>query len=226
MTIKRIAIGLGKHPKKLATPIGPHKKDESFALVYVIRDLLKFADNSRETKKILREENVIVNGKIRKDENFGIGIMDVISFPKINKHYLVIPSTTKSKKLALKEINEDEAKIKLAKVIKKTIVKDGKLQISTNDGYTFLSDNKEINTKDTVIFDISTKKRTINGILKFKEGATALITHGRNKGNVGKITHIENGTKNSPSTTTVGGITTLTEYVCVIGEEEPLIQIK
>ncbi|PKP59370.1 MAG: hypothetical protein CVT88_05665 [Candidatus Altiarchaeales archaeon HGW-Altiarchaeales-1] len=229
MTIKRIAVGLGKYPKKLVTPRGPHKKYESYALTYVIRDLLKFADNSRETDKILREGNVVVDGRVIKDGNFGIGLMDVLSFPKINKHYLMMPSTTKSKNLSPKEISEDGAKIKLAKVTEKQVIKDGKIQISTGDGYIFSvnkDENKGINTKDTIVFDISAKKRAVREILKFKEGAAVLITQGRNKGNTGKITRIDKGTKDILSTTKVGDIKTSTDYVLVIGKEEPLIQTK
>jgi len=231
MTIKRIAVGLGKYPKKLATPRGPHEKNESYALTYVIRDLLKFADNARETNKILREGNVVVDGRVIKDGNFGIGLMDVISFPKINKHYIVMPSTIRAKKLSLKEISEADAKIKLAKVIHKQLIKGGKIQISTDDGYTFSVNKDEnntnnINTKDTIVFDISTKKRAVKEILKFKEGATALITKGRNKGNEGKIVSINKGTKDILSTTKVGNIETSTDYVLVIGEETPLIQTK
>lgn len=225
MTIKRIAVGLEKYPRKLVTPRGPHKTQESYALTYVIRDLLKFADNSKEADKILREGNVVVNGKIRKDGHFGIGLMDVISFPKINKHYLVLPSTIKSRNLVLKEINKEGAKIKLGRVIRKVKVKGGKIQITTDDGYTFINNENNINTKDTIVFDISTEKRTIKEILKFKEGMTALIIYGKNKGKTGKIISIKKGTKDTPSTTKVGDIETSTDYVFIIGGETPLISV-
>lgn len=230
MHTKRISIGLGKYPKKISTPRGPHKKNESYALTYIIRDMMKFADNSREVNKILREGNVFVNGMMVKDGNFGIGLMDVISFLKIDRHYRVIPSTIKSKNLLLKEISKEEAKFKLANVIGKSIIKDNKIQISTDDGYTFLinkdvAEEKMINTKDTIVFDISTKNRTIREILKFREGAIALITKGKNKGKEGKIVNITKGTKNISSLTKVGDIETLTDYVLVIGKETPLIEV-
>jgi len=190
---------------------------------------LKFADNSREVNKILREGNVFVDGRIIKDGNFGIGIMDVLSFPKMNKYYRVVPSTIKSRNLLLKETSEEEAKSKLAKVTGKHVVKGNKIHISTGDGYSFLvnkdNDNAKINTNDTVVFDISAKKKVIKKILKFKEGASALITNGRNKGKEGKIVNITKGTKNIPPLTKVGDIETSTDYVLVIGEEKPLIQI-
>lgn len=138
-----------------------------------------------------------------------------------------MPSTIKSKDIFLKEINEEGAKIKLAKVTEKQIIKDGKIQISTSDGYVFFvnKDENNINTKDTIVFDISAKKRTVREILKFKEGAAVLITHGRNKGNGGKITFINKGTKDILSTTKVGDIETSTDYIFVIGEETPLISV-
>jgi len=228
--MKRISAGLTKHPKYLTVPRGAHKKDESLPLNYVIRDMLKLADNNREVKKILREGNIIVNGKIRKDEKFGIGINDVISIPKIRKYYRVLPSTVPSRRFELCEISEEEAKFKLAKVIRKQMVKGAKLQIGTEGGYTFLfdkvDDGKNINTKDTLVLDISTPKARIEKILKFKEGAFALITKGRNKGMYGKIVSITKGDRNIPSLTKVGNIETLTEYVTVIGEETPLIKIE
>ncbi len=229
MHTKRTSVGLGKYPRNLSTPRGPQKKDESFPLTYVIRDMLKFADNSREVNKILREGNVFVDGRIIKDGNFGIGIMDVLSFPKMNKYYRVVPSTIKSRNLLLKETSEEEAKSKLAKVTGKHVVKGNKIHISTGDGYSFLvnkdNDNAKINTNDTVVFDISAKKKVIKKILKFKEGASALITNGRNKGKEGQIVNIAKGTRNIPPLTKVGDIETSTDYVLVIGEEKPLIQI-
>jgi len=56
MTIKRIAVGLGKYPRKLVTPRGPHKKHESYSLTYIIRDLLKFADNREKQIKFCGKE--------------------------------------------------------------------------------------------------------------------------------------------------------------------------
>ncbi|MFN3527659.1 MAG: 30S ribosomal protein S4e, partial [Candidatus Altarchaeaceae archaeon] len=212
-----------------AVPRSGHKKDKSFPLLYIVRDILKFANNSKEVKAILRNNNVLVDGKVRKDTNFGVGLMDVIAFPKIEKYYRVLPS--KTKKLQLKEISKEEAKIKLAKIIRKKMIKHGNLQITTHDGYTFLikKEDKEnfnkFNTKDVIVFDITDKKRKIIDVLKFEINKIAMIVEGKNATYVGNIKEIKKGTQLTRSTTKVGDIETDTDYVFVIGNEKPLIQV-
>lgn len=225
--MKRISHGFGKHPKFIATPHSAHKKDESFPLVYILRDVLKLANNSKECRKILRNKEIFVDGKPRTDLNFGVGLMDVIAIPKIEKYYRVWPS--KTKKLELKEITKDKVKIKLAKVINKKMVNKGNLQINTHDGYSFLikptdKENwKKFNTKDTIVFDISDKKRKILDVLKFDINKKALVVKGKNATYIGTIKEIKKGTKDIKSTTKVGDIETKTDYVFVIGNEESLI---
>jgi len=231
MSMKRISHGFGKHPKFISVPYSAHKKDESLPLVYVLREILKLANNSREVRKILRNKEVLVDGKARTDTNFGIGVMDVIAIPKIEKYYRAMPS--KTKKLALKEISKEESKIKLAKVINKKMVKGGNLQITTHDGYTFLvkkdENNKDwtkkFNTKDVIVFDISDKKRKIIDVLKYDINKIALIIKGKNITYVNTIKEIKKGTKETISTTKVGDVETNSDYVFVVGNEKPLISI-
>jgi small subunit ribosomal protein S4e len=88
------------------TRSGPHPLNKSIPLQIIIRDMLGYAKTYRETKKILTEGNVLIDGVVRTDERFPIGLMDVIEIKKIDKFYRVLPHP--SKELILHEIGEEE----------------------------------------------------------------------------------------------------------------------
>jgi Ribosomal protein S4E len=87
---------MGRHQKRIAAPRswkierktaywtvkprpGPHPGNRSIPLLLIVRDMLKLADNSKEAKRILNEGNVTVDGKVRKDHKFPVGIFDLLS---------------------------------------------------------------------------------------------------------------------------------------------------
>src|SRR3989344_3893102 len=56
----------------------------------IIKDLLGLAKTTREVKSILNVQEVLVDNKRRKERRYILGFMDVLSFPKIDKHYRMI----------------------------------------------------------------------------------------------------------------------------------------
>ena len=69
---------------------GPHPIEKSVPLGLIIRDYLELADTLKETKRIISNGEILVDGTIRKDYKFPCGLMDVISFPKLKKDYRVL----------------------------------------------------------------------------------------------------------------------------------------
>jgi len=63
---------------------GPHKLRECIPLNLVVKNKLKLALNSREAKLIIaaKDGNFAVDGKVRKDFKYPVGIMDVITILK------------------------------------------------------------------------------------------------------------------------------------------------
>ena len=89
---------MGKHQKRISVPKswqiskksrkwitstrpGPHSKDQSVPLAVVLRDMLGIVDNRAEAKRVLSEGKVLVDGVVRKDVRFPVGIMDIITIP-------------------------------------------------------------------------------------------------------------------------------------------------
>jgi len=221
MHTKRIAVGYGKENKWVATPNpGAHTRKESIPLILVVRDILGYADTSREAKKIIHDGLVSVDKKVRRDHKYGVGLMDVIEIPLISKHYRMIPG---KKGLEMKEIDEKESSIKPCRVIGKTKVKGGKIQLILHDGGALLSDKDEYKTNDTIV--IKLPERKMSEAIRFEKGNLALIYKGRHKGMSGKIKDVILATATRKSVTTLEDMQTLTEYSFIIGSDKPVIKI-
>lgn len=219
MHTKRITVlyGHGKKPTYITTARGPHKVRESIPLMYLVRDMFKLADNSKEAKKIINSGDILVDGKVIKDYCYGVGLMDVISIPKIEKHYRILCG----KKLNVQEISKEDSNFKLCKVTGKLMERKARLQINMHDGYSMFSKESDYKLNDTIVFEIPGRKVVKH--IKFEKGKTGLVTKGNNMGKVGVIDNIREGTALKDSLAKVGDIETASKYVFVVGEEKSMI---
>jgi small subunit ribosomal protein S4e len=194
--------------------------------------MLGVAQTRKEAKMILSEGKVLVDGKIRRKDDFPVGLMDVISMPDANKYYRIMPS---HKGLVLNQISKAEANFKLVRVEDKTTVKNG-VQIALNDGsnmFVKVADpkNPEEVTYDTFdILKVTYPEKQVASTLKTKEGNLAVITGGKNIGKQGKIVEIEKteAKKRRQALVVVedakgARYQTILDFVFSIGEAEPLI---
>ncbi len=197
---------------------GAHPANKSYPLGVVLRDMLKFGRNLKEVRFILNSRLVEINGRVRADKNFSVGIFDIIHIKKENRYYIVLPSPR-----GLDFIETNENAKKLSKVKNKMAVHGGKMQITFHDGETKIADNK-IKTNDTVILNIKT--REIEKILPFKEGSYVMITSGENAGKVGKVDKIEIVHSSMPNRVIVNidgnKVENIVDNVFVVGDESPV----
>ncbi|MCX8197158.1 MAG: S4 domain-containing protein [Candidatus Micrarchaeota archaeon] len=163
---------------------GKHKKGESVAAGTFLRDVLGLASNLKEAKKIVNSGNLVVDGKKVKDVKFSIGLMDIVYLPAEKKYYRMSLS---GRYLYPKEISAEESKQKYLKVVGKTTIKKGKIQIALHDGRTFLGDNN-IKRGDTCVMSVPDFKLVSH--LKLQPGVRCLITHGRHTGQTAKLEQI------------------------------------
>lgn len=226
-------------PKKAYTftvrPVpGPHPMDESIPLLIIVRDILKYAETAEEAKKIIKRGEILVDGKVRREEKFPVGIMDVISIPATEENYRVLPDPIKG--LILHPINKEEATFKLCRIENKTTVKGGNIQLNLHDGRNILirvvnPSKPEEDVYDTLdTLKISIPNQEIQAHIKFKEDNQAIIIKGKNKGLYGKIKGIEGYIQREYKTVLLEDyngnlIRASMEYVFVIGEDKPLISI-
>jgi len=214
---------------------GPHQTEKCVTLTLGLRDLLGVAKNAQEAKTIVSQGKVYVDGKIRRDESYPTGLMDVVAFPDSDHSYRLLPST---KGLILHSIEKEEAGFKLCRIEDKTTVKDGHVQLGLHDGTNMLirvADPKKP-TEDTYhVLDtlkIGLTKRDMQGYIKLAKDVPVLVVGGKNIGKHGKIVEIEEskGQKRREQLVTVedkngNRFQTTLNFVFAVGEKSPFISL-
>ncbi|RLJ09292.1 MAG: 30S ribosomal protein S4e [Candidatus Aenigmatarchaeota archaeon] len=176
-----------KENKFIVSPSpGPHPKKTCIPLKVLLRDILNYAENSLEVKKILNEGKVLVDKKPRKDPKFPTGLMDIVEIPETNQYFRV---SVNKHGLCLEEIDKSKANAKLCKITGKTIVNGGVTQLNLHDGRNVLVEKDVYKVGDSVLIGLPDQK--IIKHFKFEPGADALIVSGRNKGLKGKVKEIK-----------------------------------
>ncbi|OYT39870.1 MAG: 30S ribosomal protein S4e [Desulfurococcales archaeon ex4484_58] len=213
---------------------GPHPISRSFPLLMIVRDILGYAKTAREARKLIAEGHFKVDGRVRHDYKYPVGLMDVIEIIDTGEKYRVVPIPTKV--LGLIEIGDDEAKYKLCRIEDKTTVKHGHIQLNLHDGRNVLIKVSDPTNPTEDVYDtlgtlqLAIPKQEILSYIPLKEGVLAIISGGRNVGRVGRVVSIHRGMRRYRSIVTLedkhgNKFQTSLVYVFPIGGEEPLIRL-
>ena len=165
--------------------VASHSHSKGISLLFLFRDILKIAKTRKEVRKILLGGDVMINNKVRKDENFPVQVFDVVSLEKAGKNYKL---EIVNKKFELKEISDKEADKKIIKICGKKILSGGRVQMNLEDGQNLIVKEK-FAVNDSIV--LNTKKGKIEKILSLKEGANIEVVSGKHAGEKGKIVGIE-----------------------------------
>lgn len=166
---------------------GPHKTRECLPLMLFLRNRLKYALTYTECKKILHQRLIKIDNKVRTDQTYPAGFMDVIKIEKTAENFRLIYDV--KGRFAVHRISPEEAKYKLCKIKKVGTHQKGVPFVVTHDGRTIRYPDPLVKVNDTVQVDIESGK--IKDYIKFDSGNVCMITGGRNLGRVGLVTHRE-----------------------------------
>ena len=201
---------------------GSHSVVESVPAAVMLRDIIKICDTSREAKRIVGNRDVLVDGKAVKNPKAPVGLMDVLSIPKLDANYRVL--LTPRGKLTLVEIGKDEAAWKLCRIENKTVVKDGKIQLNLHDGRNIVLDKDQYKTGD--VLQVAFDGQKVLGSFALEAGAAALVSSGNHAGQVETVA--EYAVIKGPSENVVkfkSGAETVKSNVFVIGAGSPAIKM-
>ncbi len=214
---------------------GPHAREKSLPLVLVLREVLGYAKTSSEAKKIIKSDKVRVDGIIRRDHRFPVGLMDVVQIEGADQTFRVLPK--RGGGFVLSPISKEEANFKLCKVTGRSTVKKGNEQISLHDGRTILYGGKgqqrakpdeQLTVGSTL--QLSIPNQDIIRVIPFQPGTLALVTDGRNQGAYGKLAQVAPGTFARRKMVRLEAesetFETPADYVMPIGTETPLVNLK
>lgn len=208
----------GKQWVKKPIP-GKHPKKSSISLLLLLRERMGVVESSRQAKKILDSGEVLVDGVKAKFLGTPVGLMDVVSFPNLGTAYRVV---VEKGFLALKPASKEQAGVKYCRIIGKTTVNKGKVQLNLHDSRNVLIEKEEDRFKvgDTLI--TSLPKQQMKGFLKMEKGAKCLVFKGKHAGTIGVLEGLleRAGSKATEARLNAGGesFITLKDYLIVVDD--------
>ena len=198
---------------------GAHSFEDGLPLGVIMRDFLGLASTMSEVKKVLNNQEILVDGKRRKDHRYIVGLFDVLMVPKLNKSYRGIFDN--KNRIVVIEISDKEKTIKPCKIAGKTTLTKNRIQYNLHDGKNIVSDLKA-KVGDTFLLTLPSLE--IKETLPLKPGVTVYLTKGKHGGDVGLF----KGMKNNEAVYTKGKdeVETAKNYLFVIGKDKPVIELK
>ncbi|MEM2866285.1 MAG: 30S ribosomal protein S4e [Candidatus Hadarchaeales archaeon] len=164
---------------------GPHPSDRSLPLSLLLRDTLGLTSTLSEAKKVLAGRKVLVDGRVRTDHRFPVGLMDLVSLPSLGTSFLI--SVDRNGRLV--PLPTREASSKLCRVVGKRTLEGGRIQLALHDGKTVAGDYGEVRVGDTL--RLSLPGHQVLERIPLQPGIWALVTGGKNVGRSGRIAVVE-----------------------------------
>lgn len=232
---------MSKHVKRLAQPSrwkipkkehtwapkvrpGPHAEEDALPLVVAVRDLLELADTAREAKQAISAGRIHVDGRPCRDVRRGVGFMDVVSVPETEEQYRTLYDT--HGRIAFLDIPDQELGSKLVRIEDKSTVQKGRIQLNLHDGRNLVVKEDEYSTGDVLRISIPDQK--IVDHFRFEAGVPAYVIGGTHIGQIATITEKQIVRSSAPNLVKMENeeaFQTVEEYVFVIGEDEPTIDL-
>lgn len=197
---------------------GAHSFSKGVPLGSVLRDYLEIASTMGEIKKILNNNDILVDGKRRKDHEFVVGLFDVIQLPLTKKSYRMI--LDQKGRLTPISIDQKEIDFKPGKITGKKVLPKGKIQFNLHDGKSLIGDfNAKIG--DSLIISLPDLK--VKEVLPLKEGVSIYLLEGKHAGDLGHFkklvgagaVYLKDGNE----------IETAKEYLFVVGKDKPVVAL-
>ena len=224
--LKRLVAPKTWHVKRKTTKFitrpspGAHSLMMGLSINTLLKEFLGLSNTTKQTKHLLNNGEVLVDKKRIDDYRFIVGFMDIISIPKINKHFRL--SINKMGRLSINEADEKESGFKLCKISNKKILGKEKVQINFSDGRNIVIKKNDYKVGDSLI--VTLPKQTVKDHLPLDKKSIILLTGGKHIGVTGTIEDISKDiiifkTKKGES------FETSKEFAFVIGKDKPAIKI-
>lgn len=227
-------MGRSQHMKRLAMPRswalprkrltwvtrpapGAHSLERCMAVSTVLRDILEVVHTAKEARAVLASGSVRIDGRIVRQHDAGVGLMDVLTVG--DQHYRCLIDERGN--LRYRSIPKDQASWKVCRVEGKTTVKGGRTQVHLHDGQNLLMDDASpYKTGDSLQLNVADK--SIMAHLPVEEGAVAYIIGGRHSGEVSTIEHRITKRSSMPNEVDFGRFSTISDHVFVLNANTPL----
>ena len=224
--LKRLAAPKTWHVKRKGNKFitkqvpGQQSISSGMPLNALFKEVLNYANTTREVKKIINTKDIKIDGKARKDFRFPIGIFDILEFTNTNEYFRIV--LNKKGKIGLVKIKKEESSTKPCKIIGKTMV-GGNLQLNLYDGKNIIVDKNNFKVGDSVILTLPEQK--ISKHLKLDKKSTIFLIGGKHIGEIGNVDDIiKNKIIYKDQNNNL--VETSKKYAFVIGDDKSLITLE
>lgn len=207
---------------------GPHPADLSIPLAVLLRDVLHYAKNLREARLIIGRGYVKVDGVVRRDYKYPVGLMDVIELTPLGEYYRIVPDATNFLKPI--KVDKAEANLKICRIENKTMVKSRRIQLNLHDGRNIIVNEDEgakYKTLGSVLINLEEGK--LIDYYPMEPGQYVMAFNGVNVGKHGTLMGWIKSLRIRDAIATVkakeGEFKTILDYLIVVGKEAPVIKV-
>ncbi|WP_052886143.1 30S ribosomal protein S4e [Thermoproteus uzoniensis] len=208
---------------------GPHSLRRSMPLAVLVRDVLRYAKTLREARYIVARGYIKVDGRVRREYKFPVGVMDVVEVVPTGEVYRLVPDPVSYIKPV--QIPSDEADLKLLRIEGKNYVSGNRIQLHFHDGRNLILPadvGLRFKTFDSVVYSISGK--SVRQHIPFKLGVQSMVFDGSNVGFMGTVVEINWTLKRRLSTVALKSgeevKRTILDYVMPVGESAPILKLQ
>lgn len=178
-----------KETKYVSTIEGSRSRENAVPAVVVLREILGYAENETDAKKIIQDRALLRNGEPVTDIRQGIGVFDVVELEGTEESYRVLRSGRN-----LRFVPVTDAEKVVAKIVGKD--KEGEEYVyRLHNGENYRTD-EEHETGNTLVFNSSVTE------IELEEEAEVVIYRGKHSGETAELEEINKRGMN-PDTGTV-----------------------
>lgn len=193
-----------------------HPFDFGLPLGVILRDLLHLGSTRAETKKLLHNKQILVDGIRRKDPRFLVGLFDVLELSDLKKSYRIVLDP--HGRISLIPAPDNEKNFKPCKIIGKKVLSKGKVQFNLHDGKNILF-KETAKVGDTLV--LALPKLDVSKVLPLQPGMQVFLTRGKHSGELGELKELR-GTE-AVYKVDKKEIETAKNYLFVVGEKKAVI---
>jgi small subunit ribosomal protein S4e len=199
---------------------GGHTMELCMPVNLVLRDMLSHATSTKEVRTLLISKEVLVDGNAISDKKYQLGLFDTLELPKISESYRMLIDDKGF--LTLLKIDKKEVHLKPCKILNKSVIKKGRIQLNLDGGINIIVEKDSFKTGDTVMLELPSKK--ILEHIKLEKGVYIFLNGGKHIGDHGVVADIK------PDSLTYKSrdgsvVETLRKYAIIIGKDKPAISL-
>lgn len=198
---------------------GAHPLNQGLSLGAILRDELKLASTLVETRKLLVNNEVLIDGKRRKEYRFIVGLFDVLKIPAQKLAYRF--GIDEKGRPNMYPISAVESEMKICKVTGKTALDKNRIQLNLHDGKNIISTEK-VRVGDSIV--ISLPSLELKEVLPLKPGAVVFLTKGKHMSDIGIFKEFKG--EEAVYTKDKEEVNTSKKYLFVVGKDKkPVMEI-